>query len=284
MKKSLKNGDMAHLHYKAGIFFFFKKLNMLGLSLLFGLFLLPLLSEEYVDINAQIPYRTQQYPMGNYEKILVCSPYRTGSTLLFNVLRFLFEDVRVLNQSTFEKNVPNAKVGKAHAIFSPKKHHFIFIPVRNPLDACYSYCRFQYKDKEVSETDLDKIVDDYIQKMTKADLLLQKHKNVIALKYEDFAEDFDYLFDLIQAVFSIQVHEKDKCLIKKALSKENVAANIQKYKSYNKFDRSTHFHGNHIDLTTTPTQRQEILKSRIHEKLEPYEDLFERWGYTLSTS
>ncbi len=256
---------------------------MLKFILLFSLFLVPLYSTEYLDINDQIANRTQQYPTGKYTKLVVFSPMRTGSTLLFNVLRFLFEDIRAINQSTFEKNVPHSKVGKTHAKFPPNKNLFVFIPVRNPIDACYSKWRIQSKNKhnyQVNEIELDSIVRDYIHELKGAELMGTSHyPNAMCLRYEYFVDNFDYLFNVIEKTFSIKIDVRDKNLIKRVLSKENVTANTNKYNSFNNYSQITHFHGEHIDPKTTPPEVEKNLKVRIANKLKSYHHVLVKWGY-----
>ncbi len=250
---------------------------MLRLTLLFIFFILTLQSEEYVDINAQISLRTQQYSTGSYEKIIVSSPPRTGSTLVFNVLRFLFEDQAVFDQSTYNKKISNAKVEKTHTISYPKENQFVFIPIRNPIDACYSNYRIFHKDRHILEV-LEEITEPYIQSLIFIESL-NKYPNVVCIKYEDFLDNFDYLFDLIEKIFSITIHDYDKNLIAHALSKENVLANIQQYPSFNEYHPATHLHGEHIDLKVTPQKAQDRIKARIREKLKPYEEVLKKWGY-----
>ncbi len=59
-----------------------------------------------------ISLRTKQYPLEKYKKIIIRTPLRTGSTLVYNVVRTLFEDKENYNTNGFDSSV--TLVSKQH--------------------------------------------------------------------------------------------------------------------------------------------------------------------------
>ena len=71
---------------------------------------------EYIDLTSFIDTRTQQYNITPYHRIFVCSPYRTGSTYVFNILRFLFEDDQTKSSPNWGAVFPGRVVCKCHSL------------------------------------------------------------------------------------------------------------------------------------------------------------------------
>jgi len=49
-------------------------------------------AQENYDVETLPTLRTQQYAAGTYKSIIIFASSRTGSSLVYNVFRFLFED------------------------------------------------------------------------------------------------------------------------------------------------------------------------------------------------
>ncbi len=112
---------------KKGIPFFF-------LSLIFICFSL-FAEEPFIDLRTFVEERTQQYPFQGGEKIYLNTPSRTGSTLVYNVLRYLFERK---DQQPFDNQEWNLVV-KFHepTLFDPRATYICTI--RDPVEASLSF-------------------------------------------------------------------------------------------------------------------------------------------------
>src|SRR5690242_5117565 len=92
-------------------------------------------AEEVLNVETLPTLRTQQYSMGPYKKIIICGPERTGSTLVYNVFKYLFED----NDSLFEDHEIqnwNRLVLKTHILNIPQDPTILCVmTLRNPVDA-----------------------------------------------------------------------------------------------------------------------------------------------------
>lgn len=232
-----------------------------------------------IDLDTCINERTQQYPLDGYSGVCLVSPLRTGSTLVYNILRILFEN---LNSS--------ALVRKTHdlnhlATTNPAANHLYVFTLRDPADSCFSWYRVM---NEKNGKELTPLTQNYIQDIVigivhQWNLLHQLqalNKEVIVLKYEDFVNNPDHIFKTLEDRLSISINDADKNLLIKALSKENVLDNINSIDSFDKWSKIHLFHGNHIDQSEIPDEIREGIKNMIREEILNFKDIFNQWGYT----
>jgi len=74
----------------------------------------------------------------------------------------------------------------------------------------------------------------------------RKGWDVIRLKYENFANDLDFIFDAIEDHFHISIDVKDKELMRKGYSKENIYRCIQHLTDFREYLPISGFHGQHV--------------------------------------
>lgn len=239
--------------------------------------------EPSIDIIKATAKRTQQYPLKKYKKVQVCAPYRTGSTLMYNICRFLFENVDVLDQAV---DVQNRIVAKPKEFPNSLDDKSIFLlgTIRNPLDTCFSYYRIMtnmHKITDLHEPMIDEAVETYITNMKRLFSLAEKNKNICVLKYESFVNDFDVLFQQLEKAFDIKIHPEDQALMKVMFSKENIMLHTKRMNSFINYDPRTHIHGYHIDQEEIPTDQKKVIKKKLGEKLAPHMSLIKQWGYEL---
>src|ERR1700722_9694212 len=101
-------------------------------------------ADEIYDVETLPSLRTKQYSMAPYKKIIVFSAPRTGSSLTYNIFRFLFEDDSKIfsHHNAFSQD---RLVLKTH-IFSEldlvEEENVLYIfTIRNPLNASISNYR-----------------------------------------------------------------------------------------------------------------------------------------------
>jgi hypothetical protein len=241
----------------------------------------PLFTEEsFIDLRTFIHERTQQYTFQGAEKIYLNTPLRTGSTLVYNVLRFLFE---AENHQPFENQGANL-ILKLHAptLFD---HRAMYIcTLRNPLDASLSaYWAFSNARGALRPFSfLDKIIKGQVDAFKYLDALVERGFTCLVLRYEEFVNDFESLFCSLEKQFNIIIDPKDRAILKRALSKENVNKNIERFSSFSEHDEYHHFHGNHIYKGELSDPYLHYVKSAILSRLSENASLFQRWGYTLN--
>ena len=237
-------------------------------------------SEEIFDVETLPFFRSQQYSTNPYQKIVVFSAARTGSSLVYNILRYLFEE---------EKNLrcPHDQLDPAYLVL--KTHHYwpqnkksnenvlYIVPLRNPINACISFFKFQNDPnidiKKFASTELrhHKII------LQTAEILKSSGKSVAFVRYEDFENNLDYLISFIEQQLHISISETDKIIIKEGYKKENVCASIMHLKNFNECLPISGFHGNHISVQKDQPPAELIFWLNFYsEKIKP---LFYKYGY-----
>jgi len=231
--------------------------------------------EKPLTLTEKLQDRNRKYPTANYNKVMQISPHRTGSTLVYNILRYLFEDGRNLSSSGF--NNKNHKVIKSHVTYHFNfDREIYFVTIRDPLESFYSWCT-AHSIKENDEKFISHIEED-IECWKEINSLLKKKKKVVVLRYEEFVKDTNIIFDAIEKAFSINIDKSDKDFLTKTLSKENVLAFSKQIPSFSRADPCTNIHGKHIqEKTIINTSLQNAIKKR----LLTCNKIFRRWGYDL---
>lgn len=227
--------------------------------------------------------RSKQYNTKSYEHIYQLSPARTGSTLIYNILMFLFKDTENFSKNSYS-NDNSSKVSK-HDSFSCIKvndKNIYFITVRNPYEAIYSTAcvslEFINYQRSLYPEDIIRYVAQYFSIIELSQHLQKNNCKVVLLKYEDFNDNFDYILKIIENSFDINICDKDKNLIYEYFSKDKVLEFIEKYSSFREYDEVTHFHGNHIRKNR---EIDPILMNMIINALKPYKEKISQLGYQV---
>src|SRR6185437_3936462 len=99
---------------------------------------------EMLNVETLPTLRTQQYSLSSYKKIVVFSAPRTGSSLVYNVFRYLFENQENLFHAhhAFNQSCLVLKTHKPSELGLIEESPVLFvIPIRNPVDAIISNFR-----------------------------------------------------------------------------------------------------------------------------------------------
>lgn len=170
------------------------------------------------------------------KRIIQYSPVRSGSTLLYNILKMLFDS--------------SHGVYKAHHLEEPDKNNIdhIMTTFRHPYDCVISLTQINTTDPTFE--DYKKNVSVYLKNggnnLFDNFQKILTHKKIIWFKYEDFVNDFGYIFDKIEKGTKIQISDEKRKEIEDKLNIEMVNKYIQKFKDFSEYDRNNHFHGKHI--------------------------------------
>lgn len=236
-------------------------------------------NEQSVDLRTFLKTRTQQYPFAQETKIYLSTPPRTGSTLVYNVLRFLFEPE---NHNNWEMNASNLITKNHETNLVPKDGLFVFT-MRNPVEACMSHYRVCCSDQNaiLPLKILDEILKMQVNSLRYLNKLISKNKKVLVLKYESFVDNFDSLFESIENSFRINISLTDKDIIKSALNKENVSKHIEGFSSFSQYDELSLFHGLHINHGEFSEEFEAIVRADIISRIQPYIREFKKWGYFI---
>jgi hypothetical protein len=197
--------------------------------------------------------------------IIQFSPPRTGSTLLWNVMRQSFPKYQIykqhgLTQAQFDSDVP------------------IVSSIRNPLDVIVSSLeryRLEATDENV-RAQLSEMERFGMNKVSG----LQQRANTLILQYECFYNNFDYLFQRLEVFFSEPIPHAVRTKIECEFSLENVERKSLRLGDFCNYDKVDNIHGRHISKSRgVPGQYRQVLSSvqialireRFHEIFRDFE-------------
>ena len=162
--------------------------------------------------------------------IIQFGPNRSGTTLIYNMLREMF---------------PKAEVQKHHNYFN---HNCpTVVTYRHPLDCIASL--LMCSGQEPTDTTIDEAVEFFSKHgMPSGVLAANRNPKTLMLKYEKFRYNFDYIFDNIETYFNVVIIKEERTAYSKRYDIDRVKKFIDamKMKSFAEWDKETGFHGEHI--------------------------------------
>ncbi len=237
---------------------------------------------EELDVETLPTRRTKQYSIFPYEKICIFSAPRTGSSLVYNVCRYLFENMENFHHhhNTFH---PDCLVLKDHRDINFNQNNgkkvLYIVPIRNPIDACISNYRIESAKNQSNKNYPYMMLKYQASRLIISENLLATGNDVIHIKYEDFSNDFDFLFHFLEINMNILISESDKEIIRIGYSKENIYSSIAMFSNFKECLPISGFHGKHVLLEAyTPPKR---VLSQLNLHLPEFKPLFQKYGYFL---
>ena len=161
--------------------------------------------------------------------IIQFSPIRTGSTLVYNILREVFPAKRISKKHNYSKILKNDKM---------------IVTFRNPMDSLASSIK-RYK-LEVNDVNIKNQILELKENGLDDLYEIFQNKNILKLKYENFYNNYDFIFNNIETYFNIKIHLEDRQRIKKKYNVEVVFNFTKQFQEFSEGDKSTNFHGSHI--------------------------------------
>lgn len=161
--------------------------------------------------------------------IIQVSPMRSGSTLVFNILREIF---------------PHRKVLKRHKYIDNQFKFPAVVTYRNPLD-CIASSIQRFELSPTNEV-IEQQVALYNRKGTWDVFKNKNNPNVLMLRYEEFVTDFEVIYRAIETFFDIDIPFQTRNEISARYQIEAIAESIENMDTFAKYDPITHWHGNHI--------------------------------------
>ena len=174
------------------------------------------------------------------KKILVFSAGRTGSTVVWQSLREI---------------APKAeKIHTVEMVDYLSDSLDCIIVERDPVTSFLSYVRCEVFDGNtqrflecIAATPLTDLVNIYKGKLSAVEYVKEKYKGrTLLLHYDDFNNNYDYLFSQFEKFLNISIDEADR---KKIIKKTDRNSNLKTQSTltdFNSTDPDTSIHGNHI--------------------------------------
>jgi hypothetical protein len=234
---------------------------------------------QVYDVETMPEHRTQAYSTGPYKRIVIFSAPRTGSSLVYNIFKFLFEKDSCLSDHHYL--ITDRVVLKTHRpdqINQIEKNGTLYIfTIRHPFDASKSTYRIttrQILDNKAFAKEL-------VQRQRNCLLISKKMEKdghrIIRLKYENFVHDLDFIFDSIENIFSLSINPEDKNLMRAGYCKENIYACTQYLKDFDEYLPISGFHGRHVALRKYSPPEDFLYWLNVY--LADAMHLFQAYGY-----
>lgn len=239
---------------------------------------------EVYDVEMLPFYRTKQYPLTPSKKVVVFSAPRSGSSLVYNVLRFLFEDDSQLLAHHYVISQDRV-VLKTHRFADldmiEEQDVFYVFTLRHPREASISNFRICPREITDNKGFALELAERQRRYLFFSEAMEAEGRNICRLKYEDFNGCFDALFDFIERHFDISIASEDKELMRKGYSKENIYACVQGFEDFSGYFPISGFHGRHVDLGDYTPPADFLYWLDVY--LEEMKPVFRKYGYYLGS-
>jgi hypothetical protein len=179
-----------------------------------------------------------------YRNIIQISPIRSGSTLVYNILKILFPEKQVIKEHNYEYNADD----------------LFIITIRHPYNSIVS--SINRYNLEINDITIQDTIKEYLNNggnwlIKNSELLL--NKNCIVFYYYSFFNNFENIYSVLERRLKIYINASLKKKINDEFNIENVKNNIKKYNKFTEYNVITHFHGKHISQYEGNTNFVDIL-------------------------
>lgn len=189
----------------------------------------------------------------NFNNIIIFSPPRTGSTLVYNIFKSVFTDKVITKTHEFVYNTNDLFV----------------VTIRHPYNSILSIlmCKEQTTEPVNNNNLTYAIYDfmtyggkDYINNITN----ILTCKNIIVLNYDKFVHNYDYIFQIIENKIGMTISNSQKIKIYDKNNITSVNNLTNQFNSFKEYCSDTQYHGKHISKYEGMTDYTQILsKSQI---------------------
>lgn len=213
---------------------------------------------------------------------MVFSAPRTGSSVVFNIFRYLFEDEQALliphNEFRMDRSI--FKTHNTYEVGELQKKsgkNLFIITIREPVQSCISIYRISPPEEDMKEA-CKKLIDLQVQYFNWISGLQNHGYPIVILRYEDFVRDpVQYLCGFIENHFHLSIAKSDREMIARGYSKENIYRNLQSLADFKEILPISGFHGDHVTLEPKEISRELLYWMRhFYEEAKP---TFRKFGY-----
>lgn len=182
-----------------------------------------------------------------FKKIIIFSCPRTGSTLLYNLIKDIFYRTTVL---------------KKHIIDDIDSENLYIIPIRHPYNSIVSIGLCKQIKFGIDNYKLNDCLNDYIDYGGKILVNIENSDNIIFLYYENFYNNLDYIYKEIEKKLNVTIPEDLKKSVGEKHSLENVKKIICSIDNFELYEKETNYHGFHISKFNGETDYKLILSEQ----------------------
>lgn len=208
--------------------------------------------------------RSRFFP-GRY--IIQFSPVRTGSTLIFNILRELFPEKRIKKAHKYDK-----EFARLHTVCT----------VRHPLDCIASLIKIHRC--ETTPEAMAAAIRDFDQSGITDLRRIALHPLSVIFKYEEFMHNMAVVYDGLERSFGIKISEEQRISLNEKYSIESTLRTTTRLGEFSNWDPETMLHGNHISETRGASNVYQSFfnADQIAELESHYAEFLDFFGYRTS--
>jgi hypothetical protein len=204
------------------------------------------------------------------DQVILKGLMRSGNTVLRLLLIDIFNQFKCFPGYTFR----SGEILKGHSYEDLENDTFLITTWRDPRDIVSSMIRVEdhlYKDLGLYSMPIEnyyKVIDVHIVDTFKGiDNVRKTSGNELLLKYENWYNNFDNLFDILEKTFNGIIDEDDRKFLKKQYSKNSVKRIQDKYTWFGQYDPITLIHGRHIGPNNGKSNWKVNIPNEYHENL-----------------
>lgn len=201
--------------------------------------------------------------------ILQFSPCRSGSTLVYNLLKEIF---------------PDRKINKVHTLGSLDEASIIVSTIRHPCESIVSVLKLS--NLAATDKNVKAAFRMYLQAggQQMAQLDEKTLSKMLILRYEDFFENYDVVFDALQKFFAVTIDATQRKDLKAKYNIEEMLKTAHKYRDFSQYDQETFIHGKHISSTKGKSTYKSVLSaaqiSMISTQI-PIAKIMQKFNYNI---
>ena len=198
------------------------------------------------------------------KKIIQFSPPRTGSTLVFNILR---------------EALPDRDIEKTHNYKRKFSRYPVIASYRHPLDAIAS--SIQRYGRTPSDEEIAVQIQEFEAGGIRVILDIRHDKNVLMMRYEDFYHDHDYIYDRLEKFFSIGISAEKRRAISGRYNIDAVNEMVSQFDNFESYHKETQLHGRHISAYKGETNyyKDYFTSQQIAHLKDVYRDILVAFDY-----
>ena len=157
----------------------------------------------------------------------------------------------------------------------------IVASIRDPLDSISS--SIQRYGLEPT----DDVISDHIREYEKQGMWqlyeIWGKKNVLVLRYEDFAFDFDHMFAELEAFFKVAIPNQLKKRVVEEFSIDRVKQKAESRGEFANYDKEDQIHGQHISKFSGASgyYREFLSEQQIEHVYEHFKKIFVAFDYEI---
>ncbi len=198
-------------------------------------------------------------------KLQACGIARSGSTLVWQLLSGVF---------------PNQEIPKIHPREFVEDGSFLVVTIRNPFDVAASRYRIRISRGGMDVGNCIGLEAELYEMKEQYELLLPivKLKNSVLLWYEDFYDNYDIVFGVMESHLGVVVDHQLRESLKRKYSLEENKRRAAGLSSFNSCGKDK-IHGDHIGAVI-PNSWSDVLPVYFHDYVLGFcSPICKEWGY-----